>query len=61
MNENILIKKDLVLSLNEKSPMQSAVSEIVGYLAYNKPLKGYLIKDISQTMKTIWEGTTWAK
>lgn len=61
MNENILIKKDLLVSIDIKSPMQFAISEIVAYLRYNKLLKGYLINDISQTMKTIWKGNTWVK
>jgi len=41
--------------------MQSAIRKITDYLKYNKSLKGYLIQDISQTMRTIWEGTTWVK
>ena len=61
MNENILIKKDLILLIDGKSPMESAISKMVDYLRYNKSLKGTLIKDISQTMKTIWEGNRWVK
>ena len=61
MNENILVKKDFEKSLNNSSPMQSAISKIVDFTRYNKALEGYLIEDISQTMKTIWEGQTWIK
>jgi predicted dehydrogenase len=61
MNENILVKKDFQTTVDNTTPMQSAISEIVAFLEYNKVLKGYLIEDISQTMKTIWKGQTWVK
>ena len=61
MNENILVKKDFQTTVDDTTPMQSAISEIVAFLEYNKALKGYLIEDISQTMKTIWKGQTWVK
>ena len=61
MNENVLVKIEDYFTLKETSPMQAAVEIIVANLSKNSSLKGYLIEDISQTMKTIWKGLEWVK
>jgi len=61
MNENILVKEKFDIVVSSKSSMQIAVEKMVENLINQKSLDGYLIKDISRTMKTVWEGLEWIR
>ena len=56
-NENILMRSEFILSDSAKTPMENAINLFVEYLNYSNSycLRGYILKDIFPTMKTLWE------
>ena len=58
IGENILVPKDNDLHHLDSNPIQVAIQLIINFLQkkVSNQLYGYRVKDISNTMKTIWEG-----
>ena len=58
IGENVLILKETPFKRDESTAIQNAVGIIVNQLNENNSdlLNGYRLKDVANTMKTIWDG-----
>jgi len=58
IGENVLVMNNFQFEKQESTAIQNAISIIVQRLKENKPelLDGYRLEDVTNTMKTIWEG-----
>lgn len=58
IGENVLVMRKNSFEKNVDAPIKTAVELIISRLRTNDPnlLKGFLLKDVSNPMKTIWKG-----